>query len=656
MKPIVRQKTMNARTPLVVLASAVALVWMLYAGATVIAAFIPTLVTIDNPSPAANALFGLAVTGTGDLNADGVADLAVGAPGQDRVVVISGADQSTIRTLTDPDGLTGNRFGYGVAAIGDVNGDSVDDLAVGAPGPSPSPLLLPCPVSPCPPPSPAQGRAFIFSGASGAMLRKIVPTDEFIGFGVEVAPLGDVNGDGTPDVAVGMMAFGQTSVFGKVYGVSGATGATLWAREEPGGKQLGSMGMRLQRIADVNGDSRADLLAGAPLHDVNPDPAVILHAGETYVLSGATGTILRTHANPTPKDNDRYGMGLAAFADQNGDNIGDYAIGHPGAASVYLFSGANGSSLGTFTGGASSLFGFSMAGVADQNGDGRGDLWVSSPGTHRAHLLSMAGPGATLAEVLDPAPGPVDGGFGWRLAAAGDLGADPAPDVLVGNPAGNPNQSGKAFIILLTENTPPIADAGVDQTLECSSHDGALATLDASGSTDADNDALTFEWRNDSNGVVGATAIVQLLVPLGTHTFTVEVKDGKGGTDTDTVQITVADTTPPDLTVALSPSMLWPPNHKLVNVAAAIEVEDACDPAPSVTLLSIVSSEPDDGRGDGRTTMDVQQATLGSDDRAFQLRAERSGQSGERLYSVTYRAIDHAGNSRTVTSEVRVKH
>ena len=58
------------------------------------------------------------------------------------------------------------------------------------------------------------------------MLRKIVPTDEFIGFGVEVAPLGDVNGDSTPDVAVGMVAFGLSSVFGKVYAVSGATGAT----------------------------------------------------------------------------------------------------------------------------------------------------------------------------------------------------------------------------------------------------------------------------------------------------------------------------------------------------------------------------------------------------------------------------------------------
>jgi endo-1,4-beta-xylanase len=154
--------------------------------------------------------------------------------------------------------------------------------------------------------------------------------------------------------------------------------------------------------------------------------------------------------------------------------------------------------------------------------------------------------------------------------------------------------------------------------------------------------------------VVGSSAVAQVVVPLGTSVFTVEVKDGKGGSDTDTVQITVADTTPPDLEVALSPSLLWSPNHKLVDVTATIQVTDACDSASAVTLLSIVSSEPDDGRGDGRTTGDIRQAALGTDDRAFKLRAERSGQTRERVYSVTYQATDGSGNTRTVTQEVHV--
>jgi hypothetical protein len=619
----------------------------------VMAALVPTLVSIDNPSPSANALFGLSITGLDDVNGDGVPDLAVGAPGTERVFVISGATRSVIRTLSDPENLSGNRFGFGVAAVGDVNGDGIDDLAAGAPGPAPSPLPLPCPVAPCPPPSPALGRAFIFSGATGGMLLKLVPSDEFVGFGVEVAPLGDANGDGTPDVAVGMMAFGQSSIFGKVYAFSGATGAMLWARDEPGGKQLGSLGMRLQRIADVNGDGRADLLAGAPLHDVNPDPAVTLLAGEAYVLSGASGTILRTHNATSPQNDDRFGMGLASLDDQNGDGRSDYAIGRPGAATVYLFSGTDGASLGTLTGTAASLFGFSLAGIADQNTDGLGDLWVSAPGTHRVHLVTTSG--TALTQVTDPSPGPVNGGFGWRLTAAGDLGADAAPDLLVGNPAANPNSTGKAFVILLTENTPPVADAGPDQTVECSMHGGTPITLDASGSSDVDGDTLSFIWRNADNVVVGTTAMTTVHVPLGTHTFTVEVQDGRGGVDTATVQITVADTTPPALTIVLSKSTLWPPNHKLVDLTAAITTVDACDPAPSVTLVSIDSSEPDDARGDGHTTGDVQGAAVGTDDRAFQLRAERSGLTRERVYRVTYHATDGSGNLTAVTRDVHVK-
>jgi hypothetical protein len=643
---------MRHHPPRKIAAAGAALCVIAWASTLLLAALVPTLITIDNPSPAPGAWFGLSITGLDDVNGDGVPDLAVGAPGAERVFVISGASQAVIRTLSDPENLAGNQFGYGVASVGDVNGDGVDDLGVGAPGPSPTPIPLPCPVAPCPPPSPALGRAFIFNGATGGMIRKLVPSDEFAGFGVEVAGLGDANGDGTPDVAVGMMAFGQSSIFGKVYAFSGATGAMLWARDEPGGKQLGSLGMRLQRIADVNGDGRADLLAGAPFHDVNPDPAVTVLAGEAYVLSGATGTILRTHAAASPQNDDRFGMGLAALADQNGDGRDDYAIGRPGADAVYLFSGADGASLGTLTGAATSLFGFSLAGVADQNADGLGDLWVSAPGTHRVQLVT--GSGTALTQVIDPSPGPVNGGFGWRLAAAGDLGADAAPDLLVGNPAANPTNTGKAFIILLTENTPPVADAGPDQTVECSMHGGAHVTLDASGSSDVDGDSLTFIWRDAANVVVGNTAVTAVHVPLSTHTFTVEVQDGKGGVDTDSVQITVADTTPPTLEVAPSETTLWAPNHKLVDITATITAIDACDPAPFVTLVSIVSSEPDDARGDGHTAGDVQGADVGTDDRAFQLRAERSGLTRERIYRVTYQATDGSGNTTSVTREVRV--
>ncbi|MFL6291924.1 MAG: choice-of-anchor X domain-containing protein, partial [Thermoanaerobaculia bacterium] len=116
------------------------------------------------------------------------------------------------------------------------------------------------------------------------------------------------------------------------------------------------------------------------------------------------------------------------------------------------------------------------------------------------------------------------------------------------------------------------------------------------------------------------------------------------------------DHTPPALTVNLSPTVLWPPNHQLQQVNATISVTDDQDPHPAVTLVSIVSSEPDNGLGDGDTPNDVQQADFGTDDRQFLLRAERSGTGPGRVYTVTYEARDAAGNTSQVSVEVTAPH
>ncbi|HYY99628.1 MAG TPA: hypothetical protein VE642_13595, partial [Pyrinomonadaceae bacterium] len=71
---------------------------------------------------------------------------------------------------------------------------------------------------------------------------------------------------------------------------------------------------------------------------------------------------------------------------------------------------------------------------------------------------------------------------------------------------------------------------------------------------------------------------------------------------------------------------------------------------------SITSSEPDDGLGDGDAPNDIQGAAFGADDREFLLRAERSGKGSGRVYTVTYRARDAAGNTTTVSTQVSVPH
>jgi hypothetical protein len=116
------------------------------------------------------------------------------------------------------------------------------------------------------------------------------------------------------------------------------------------------------------------------------------------------------------------------------------------------------------------------------------------------------------------------------------------------------------------------------------------------------------------------------------------------------------DSTPPELSVTLTPTRLWPANHTMVTVAATIQVSDEADAAPSVHLVSIVSSEADDALDAGDKAGDVGGALLGADDRTFQLRAERSGRGPGRIYTVTYRATDTAGNTRDVTAQVVVAH
>lgn len=203
----------------------------------------------------------------------------------------------------------------------------------------------------------------------------------------------------------------------------------------------------------------------------------------------------------------------------------------------------------------------------------------------------------------------------------------------------------------LSSNRPPQAHAGPDQTVEVASCEGAATTLDGSVSSDPDGDTLSYIWTEDGAVIaVGVNPTVTL--PYGSHTITLTVDDGKGGTDTDEVVIKVVDTTEPSLSVTVSPNMLWPPHHKYVKVAPAISVSDACSATVQVQRLSASSNEPDNGLGDGDTADDI----AVNDDGTLLLRAERSGKGGGRVYTLVYEATDAAGNSTTATATVTVPH
>ena len=199
---------------------------------------------------------------------------------------------------------------------------------------------------------------------------------------------------------------------------------------------------------------------------------------------------------------------------------------------------------------------------------------------------------------------------------------------------------------------PPVANAGADQTLECAGHDGTLATLNGSGSSDPDGTALSYVWTDEAGNGMGTSAIAQVSVTMGTHTFTLTVTNAEGLTATATTHVTVRDTTAPTLSVSVSPNDLWPPNHKLVQINATVVATDTCDASPSVQLVSITSSDPLDG--DDVQAVGGGQVPFGTDVRSFLLSAERSSSQTDRVYTITYAATDASGHTTTASAQVQV--
>ena len=121
-------------------------------------------------------------------------------------------------------------------------------------------------------------------------------------------------------------------------------------------------------------------------------------------------------------------------------------------------------------------------------------------------------------------------------------------------------------------------------------------------------------------------------------------------------EVAGGDTTPPTVTCSATPSILWPPNHTLVRVSATVRVADAGSGPAGFTLVSVASNEPDNGLGDGDQPNDIQGFVVGTADTSGFLRAERSGKGQGRVYTLTYKGSDVAGNSATCRTSVTVPH
>jgi uncharacterized repeat protein (TIGR01451 family) len=145
----------------------------------------------------------------------------------------------------------------------------------------------------------------------------------------------------------------------------------------------------------------------------------------------------------------------------------------------------------------------------------------------------------------------------------------------------------------------------------------------------------------------------------GTYTLTYTASDGNGHTTTATRTVNVVDTTAPTLTLNGQMIELWPPNHKYhtINVTDLVaSASDGCDGTVTinnVVISKVTSDELENSGGDGNTLNDI---VIAANCKSVQLRSERDGGANGRVYTITFRVKDAAGNTTTKTAKVIVPH
>jgi hypothetical protein len=385
--------------------------------------------------------FGSAVARLGDLDGDGVDDLAVGAAGDDDGgggqgavwVLFMNADGTVASEakISETEGGFGgvldssDSFGYSLAALGDLDGNGTADLAVGAPFDGDGGF--------------SQGAVWIlFLNADGTVAAhtKISETAGGFGgeldlvdnFGVSVAALGDLDQDGIEDLAVGASGdddggFAQGAVWilflnadGSVSSETKISGSLAF---DPGDY----FGSSLATLGDLDGDGLQDLAVGAVGDDDDPLPTLVSQ-GAVYILflntdgTPASGSKISETAGGFGGDLDPeefFGCSVAALGDLDGDGVEDLGVG---------------------------------ARFDSDGGFGRGAVWVlflNADGTVASETKLSATVGGLEGD-LTPF-----GNFGWSLAALGDLDGDGVRDLAVGAIDGEPDldRQGALWILFL---------------------------------------------------------------------------------------------------------------------------------------------------------------------------------------------------------------
>ncbi len=412
--------------------------------------------TLTEPDPQAGSNFGFYITTPGDLNGDGKGDVVVGAQfrpvytgtgtacdtpepngcneRQGKAYAFNGVSGALLFSMDNPRPQVDGGFGGRLSGAGDVNGDRVPDLIVGAnlnDVPSGCGNVAPFPAD-C---RRNEGEAFIFDGRNGNLLRPLnvpeadraapacsSPTTRCGNMGGTVQSPGDIDGDGVADQLVAAFSLRPTpDRFGRMYLFSGRTGVLLARIDQPVpdiDAFWGLQDVENNSPGDLTRDGVPDIFVDGFLQDgENGQPS----AGRAWVFDGRAtvaagrGVIAYEAKDPDPQASKGFGF-VERKGDYNKDGMLDLVIAPLSGANtqISILDGKDGSTL----------------------------------------LKQLVQP---TADVQQPVPGNSGPTFGQGLAAPGDLNGDGEPDFVVGAPyqdAGGNQDQGRLYFFV--SDVPPV--------------------------------------------------------------------------------------------------------------------------------------------------------------------------------------------------------